>query len=97
MRHHFRREPPRILSGRAAAVQQNVFHALGRTVLGTEYFKELAKLKPAFVVRSEITVERLVTGQDLMAFGGMATRVTVTTSAGPIQRAGGQPEIPASR
>lgn len=45
-----------------------------RTVFRTDYFKELAKLKPAFVVRSESTAERLVTGRDLMAFGGMPTR-----------------------
>ena len=45
-----------------------------RSVLGTDYFKDLAKLKPAFIVRSESTAERLVTGQDLMAFGGMPTR-----------------------
>jgi iron(III) transport system substrate-binding protein len=45
-----------------------------RTLFGTEYFTELAKMKPAFVLRSEATAERLVSGQDLMAFGGMPTR-----------------------
>ena len=46
-----------------------------RTIFPVDYFKELAKLKPAFIVRTEATAERLVTGQDLMAFGGMPTRV----------------------
>jgi len=46
-----------------------------RTIFDAEYFKALAKLKPVFVLRSEATAERLVTGQDLMAFGGMPTRV----------------------
>jgi iron(III) transport system substrate-binding protein len=45
-----------------------------RSVVGAAYFRELAKMKPAFIVRSEATAERLVTGQDLMAFGGMPTR-----------------------
>lgn len=46
-----------------------------RNVLGVEYFKTLAKMKPAFILRSEATAERLVSGQDLLAFGGMPTRV----------------------
>ena len=46
-----------------------------RSVLGADYFRELAKMKPAFVLRSEATAERLISGQDLMAFGGMPTRV----------------------
>jgi iron(III) transport system substrate-binding protein len=45
-----------------------------RSVLDLQYFRDLAKLKPAFIVRSEQTAERLVSGQDLMAFGGMPTR-----------------------
>jgi iron(III) transport system substrate-binding protein len=46
-----------------------------RTILDLDYFRQLAKMKPVFVLRSEATAERLVTGQDLMAFGGMPTRV----------------------
>lgn len=45
-----------------------------RQVLGVDYFKELAKMKPSFIVRSEATAERLAAGEDLMAFGGMPTR-----------------------
>jgi iron(III) transport system substrate-binding protein len=46
-----------------------------RSILGVEYFKDLAKMKPVFILRSEQTAERLISGQDLMAFGGMPTRV----------------------
>jgi iron(III) transport system substrate-binding protein len=45
-----------------------------RQTLGLDYFKELAKMKPSFIVRSEATAERLAAGEDLMAFGGMPTR-----------------------
>ena len=46
-----------------------------RTILSLDFFKDMAKMKPVFIVRSEATVERLVTGQDMMAIGGMPTRV----------------------
>jgi iron(III) transport system substrate-binding protein len=46
-----------------------------RSVLGVDYFKDLAKMKPVFILRSEQTAERLVSGQDLMAFGAMPTRI----------------------
>ncbi len=46
-----------------------------RSILGIEYFKDMAKMKPVFILRSEQTAERLISGQDLMAFGGMPTRV----------------------
>lgn len=45
-----------------------------RQNLGLDFFKELAKMKPRFIVRSEQTAEALVTGQDLMAFGGSPGR-----------------------
>ncbi len=45
-----------------------------RSVLGIEFFRDLAKMKPLFIVRSEAMAERLVSGEDLMAFGGMPTR-----------------------
>ncbi len=53
-----------------------------RDALGVDYFKSLARMKPAFVVRSEGTAERLVTGQDLMAFGGMPTRAAQNNEKG---------------
>lgn len=45
-----------------------------KSVLGVDYFKKLAQMKPVFVVRSEQIANQLVTGQDLFAFSGMPTR-----------------------
>jgi iron(III) transport system substrate-binding protein len=46
-----------------------------RQILDLDYFKALAKMKPQFIVRSEQTAERLVNGQDLMAWGGSPGRI----------------------
>ena len=53
-----------------------------RQNLGIDYFRELAKLKPRFIVRSEQTAEALVTGQDLMAFGGSPGRLLQSNEKG---------------
>jgi iron(III) transport system substrate-binding protein len=46
-----------------------------RTVLDLDFYRKLAAMKPALIVRSEQTSERLITGQDLMAFGGVTGRI----------------------
>lgn len=43
-------------------------------VLNQAFFKKLAAMHPAFLVRSEEIASRLVSGQDLMAYSGMPTR-----------------------
>lgn len=53
-----------------------------RTILGVDYFKQLATMKPTFIVRSEQIANQLVTGQDLMAFSGMPTRAYQFNSRG---------------
>jgi iron(III) transport system substrate-binding protein len=45
-----------------------------RKVLDLDYFRKVAEAKPSFIVRSEQTAGRLVSGEDLMAFSGMPTR-----------------------
>jgi ABC-type Fe3+ transport system substrate-binding protein len=45
-----------------------------RSVLGVDYFKKLAAMKPTFLVRSEQTASQIVTGQDMFTFSGMPTR-----------------------
>jgi iron(III) transport system substrate-binding protein len=45
-----------------------------RTVLGVDYFKKMAAMKPVFVVRSEQIANQVVIGQDQFAFSGMPTR-----------------------
>jgi iron(III) transport system substrate-binding protein len=46
-----------------------------RQLVGLDYFKSLAKMNPQFIVRSEQTAERLVNGQDMMAWGGSPGRM----------------------
>jgi len=45
-----------------------------KPVLGLDYFKRLAEMKPVFIVRSEQVASQLVTGQNLLSFSGMPTR-----------------------
>jgi iron(III) transport system substrate-binding protein len=45
-----------------------------RTVLGIDYFKRVAEMKPVFILRSEQIAGQLANGQNLMAFSGMPTR-----------------------
>jgi iron(III) transport system substrate-binding protein len=43
-------------------------------VADEKFFKDLAAMKPTFLVRSEQVAGRLVTGEDLITFSGMPTR-----------------------
>ena len=45
-----------------------------KSVLGVDYFKRVAEMKPTFIVRSEQIANQIVTGQDTFAFSGMPTR-----------------------
>jgi iron(III) transport system substrate-binding protein len=45
-----------------------------RDVADEKFFRDLAAMKPSFLIRSEQIAARLVTGEDLMAFSGMPTR-----------------------
>ncbi len=53
-----------------------------RQHLGIDFFRELAKMKPRFIVRSEQVAEALVIGQDMMAFGGSAGRFMQSNEKG---------------
>jgi iron(III) transport system substrate-binding protein len=46
-----------------------------RQVLGIDFFKAVAAKKPTFIGRSELSAQRTLTGQDLIAFGGNPSRV----------------------
>ena len=46
-----------------------------RQVLSIDFFKALAAKKPTFIGRSELSAQRAITGQDLIAFGGNPSRV----------------------
>lgn len=53
-----------------------------RDVLGPQFFRDLAAMRPSFLVRSEQIAARLVSGQDLMAFSGMPTRAFQNNAQG---------------
>jgi len=53
-----------------------------RKVLGDDYFRALAKLKPNFLVRSEQIASRLVTNQDMFAVFGQPTRALQNNERG---------------
>ena len=53
-----------------------------RQALGVDFFKEMAKKKPTFVGRSEQSAQRILTGQDVIAFGGNPSRVHQSNQKG---------------
>ncbi len=53
-----------------------------RQVLDVDFFKEMAKKKPTFVGRSEQSAQRILTGQDVIAFGGNPSRVHQSNQKG---------------
>jgi iron(III) transport system substrate-binding protein len=67
-------------------VQQSESHLTSyaglRQVLGVEFFREMAKKKPTFVGRSEQSAQRILTGQDVIAFGGNPSRVHQSNQKG---------------
>ncbi|MCC7347595.1 MAG: ABC transporter substrate-binding protein [Variibacter sp.] len=67
--------PGRLSVGDAtkSATYLATFHGQ-RQLLGDDFFRELAKRKPPFPLRSELIAARLVSGEDLMAWSGMPTR-----------------------
>ncbi len=65
----------RISLGDSAKSQSYLSTHMGlRLVLEPSYFKQLAQMKPVFLVRSEQIASQLVTGQNLFSFSGMPTR-----------------------
>ncbi|MBE7522288.1 MAG: substrate-binding domain-containing protein [Burkholderiales bacterium] len=53
-----------------------------RNLVGVEFFKSLAGMKPAIVSQGELAHDRVVTGQDLMSLWGQATHVKLRNSRG---------------
>ncbi len=53
-----------------------------RQVLDVDFFKDMAKKKPTFVGRSEQSAQRILTGQDVIAFGGNPSRVHQSNQKG---------------
>lgn len=53
-----------------------------RQIYKTDFFKEIAKKKPAFIYRSEVSAQRVLTGQDMFGLGGGAARVMSANQKG---------------
>lgn len=53
-----------------------------RQVLDVDFFKAMAAKKPTFVGRSEQSAQRIITGQDVIAFGGNPSRVLQSNAKG---------------
>ena len=67
--------PGRLIIGDAgkAPPQLSVYTAL-RQAVDASVFRDLARMQPSFLIRSEQIASRIVSGEDLMAFGGMPGR-----------------------
>jgi iron(III) transport system substrate-binding protein len=53
-----------------------------RQIFDVPFFKSMAQKKPAFLSRSEQSAQRIVTGQDVIAFGGNPSRVLQNNQKG---------------
>jgi iron(III) transport system substrate-binding protein len=53
-----------------------------RQVLGVDFFKAMAAKKPTFIGRSELSAQRVISGQDVIAFGGNPSRVLQSNKKG---------------
>lgn len=75
--------PGRITIGDAGVSTAYLATFVGqRSVLDEKFFRDLAGMRPSFLVRSEQIAARLVSGQDLMAFSGMPTRAFQNNAEG---------------
>lgn len=69
-------KPGRFSIGDVAHSESQLSTYVGlRQIFGTDFFKALAKKTPAFIYRSEVSAQRVLTGQDTFALGGGAARV----------------------
>jgi iron(III) transport system substrate-binding protein len=67
--------PGRMIAGDAKNSTSHLATYVGlRQVLGVDFFRELARLKPSLLVRSEQIATRLISGQDLMTSSGTPSR-----------------------
>lgn len=69
-------QPGRFSIGDAAHSESQLSTYVGlRQIYGIGFFADIANKKPAFIYRSEVSAQRVLTGQDLFALGGGAARV----------------------
>lgn len=69
-------QPGRFSIGDVAHSESQLSTYVGlRQIYGTDFFKEIAQKKPAFIYRSEVFAQRVLSGQDTFALSGGAARV----------------------
>jgi iron(III) transport system substrate-binding protein len=75
--------PERFSIGDAAHSDSQLGTYVGlRQRFDVDFFKAIAAKKPAFVFRSEVSAQRILTGQDVIALSGGAPRVMVANQKG---------------
>lgn len=75
--------PGRFSIGDVAHSESQLSTYIGlRQIYGTDFFKQIAAKKPAFIYRSEVSAQRVLTGQDTFALGGGAARVMAADQKG---------------
>jgi iron(III) transport system substrate-binding protein len=75
--------PRRFSIGNVAQSESHLTTYAGlRQVFDTDFFKAIAEKHPTFIGRSELSAQRVITGQDMMAFGGNPSRVLQANKKG---------------
>jgi iron(III) transport system substrate-binding protein len=75
--------PGRFSVGDAVQSESHLTSYAGlRQIFDTAFFKTIAQKKPAFLSRSEQSAQRIITGQDVIAFGGNPSRVLQSNQKG---------------
>ncbi len=76
-------EPGRFSTGDAAHSESQLSTYIGlRQIFSTDFFADIANKKPALIYRSEVSAQRVLSGQDLFALGGGAARVMQANQKG---------------
>jgi iron(III) transport system substrate-binding protein len=76
-------QPGRFSIGDAKQSESQLTTYVGlRQIFDVPFFKALAEKKPTFIYRSELSAQRVLTGQDLLAMGGGAARVMTADQKG---------------
>jgi iron(III) transport system substrate-binding protein len=76
-------KPERFSIGDVAHSESQLSTYIGlRQIYKPDFFQEIAKKKPAFIYRSEVSAQRVLTGQDTFALGGGAARVMSANQKG---------------
>lgn len=75
--------PGRFSIGNVAQSESHLTTYAGlRQIFDVNFFKTIASKNPTFIGRSELSAQRVITGQDMIAFGGNPSRVLQANKKG---------------